>query len=477
MKDDALKEIGSCRLGIQASADEKGAFPMVRVGDLRGILEWDEVAHTSDSRADEPGFRLLDGDVLIARSGEGSVGNVAVVSDPPPKATFASYVIRLRPNEGWVGKYLAYWLKTTPGRDGLERRTQGSPIRNLSIGRLENLRVPSAALEVQRKIGSQAHETYKLVTEAELRLESAAKHLRSWTLMLEDPRMLVSSRCPWERLSDLTRNRDARRRPLNAEQRQGRPGNTPYYGASGVIDAVDGFTHDGPHLLISEDGNNLRTRQTPIAFTAHGRFWANNHVHVLEIDSSRVDMEYLAAFLNTTDLSDFLTGSTQPKLNQKTLSNLKIAVPPLDEQREFIRRFESKRVQIDSVGDTVSRLLVTLSESWTNFVDGLYERKGTDVSAVKSATTEALHAAREIDLGSRSDNRDEGVGTIDANEGDKLVRSQPLADVFEHATQVAPDSDSFDRAVDNFFEWVRRSVKDGTLTLERNFDRTDVLGD
>jgi type I restriction enzyme S subunit len=78
-------------------------------------------------------------------------------------------------------------------------------------------------------------------------------------------------------LAELTENFDGRRVPVKEADR--RAGPYPYYGASGIVDHVDDWLFDGEYLLIAEDGENLRTRRTPVAFLARGKFWVNNHLH------------------------------------------------------------------------------------------------------------------------------------------------------------------------------------------------------
>ncbi|HBX50358.1 MAG: type I restriction endonuclease subunit S [Bacteroidetes bacterium RIFOXYA12_FULL_35_11] len=73
-----------------------------------------------------------------------------------------------------------------------------------------------------------------------------------------------------------------KRIPLNSRERAERKGKYPYYGASGIVDYIDDFIFEGEHVLISEDGENLRSRQTPIAFKANGKFWVNNHAHIFK---------------------------------------------------------------------------------------------------------------------------------------------------------------------------------------------------
>ena len=85
----------------------------------------------------------------------------------------------------------------------------------------------------------------------------------------------------WEyySLSDLTDNFDSIRVPVKEADRK--KGQYPYYGASGIIDMVDGYLFEGEYLLVAEDGENLRSRKTPIAFIAKGKFWVNNHAHIV----------------------------------------------------------------------------------------------------------------------------------------------------------------------------------------------------
>lgn len=136
----------------------------------------------------------------------------------------------------------------------------------------------------------------------------------------------------WEfyTLGDLTENFDSIRVPVKEADRK--KGQYPYYGASGIIDMVDGYLFDGEYLLVAEDGENLRSRKTPVAFMASGKFWVNNHAHIVrgnEIASTR----FLMYYLSQTDISGFLTGSTLPKLTQDNLNRIPIYAPFLPEQR------------------------------------------------------------------------------------------------------------------------------------------------
>jgi type I restriction enzyme, S subunit len=133
-------------------------------------------------------------------------------------------------------------------------------------------------------------------------------------------------------LGEVTENFDALRVPVKEATR--RPGPYPYYGASGIVDYVDKYIFDGLHLLVAEDGENLRTRKLPIAFLAEGKFWVNNHAHIIR-GNDKTDTRFLMYALSVADLGSYLTGSTMPKLTQGNLNRIPIPCPPVEEQRDI----------------------------------------------------------------------------------------------------------------------------------------------
>jgi type I restriction enzyme, S subunit len=144
----------------------------------------------------------------------------------------------------------------------------------------------------------------------------------------------MSSEWPFVRLGELTVNHDAKRRPVKASERK--PGPFPYYGASGVVDHVEGYLFDGEYLLVAEDGENLRSRQTPIAFMAKGKFWVNNHAHIVT-GNERAVTRFLSYALAAADVTAYLTGAVMPKLTQGNLNNIALPCPPVPVQREIVR--------------------------------------------------------------------------------------------------------------------------------------------
>ena len=134
-------------------------------------------------------------------------------------------------------------------------------------------------------------------------------------------------------MNAISENHDSRRKPVTSGNREA--GEYPYYGASGIVDYVSSYIFDGDYLLISEDGNNLVARSTPIAFSISGKNWVNNHAHVLKFDCYAT-RRYVEFYLNSIDLSPYISGGAQPKLNQKNLNSIPVPLPSISEQERIV---------------------------------------------------------------------------------------------------------------------------------------------
>ena len=150
----------------------------------------------------------------------------------------------------------------------------------------------------------------------------------------------------WVRLGEIVINRDAERIPLSKADREKREKIFDYYGASGVIDKVDNYLFDEPLLLVGEDGANLITRSKPIAFIATGKYWVNNHAHVLQ---PLINTEYLMYYINAIDLYPYVTGTAQPKMNQEKMNAILVSVPPLAEQSRIVAKLDALLAETDAL--------------------------------------------------------------------------------------------------------------------------------
>lgn len=131
-------------------------------------------------------------------------------------------------------------------------------------------------------------------------------------------------------LGRVAENLDNQRVPITSSDRKA--GDIPYYGASGIVDYVEGFIFDEDLLCVSEDGANLVARTYLIAFAISGKTWVNNHAHVLRFENA-CTQKFVEAYLNSIKLDDFITGMAQPKLNKAMLDRIPIPLSRVPEQQ------------------------------------------------------------------------------------------------------------------------------------------------
>jgi len=158
----------------------------------------------------------------------------------------------------------------------------------------------------------------------------------------------------WVRFGDIIYSRDVERVPVSKDERSRLAKSYDYYGASGVIDKIDRYLFDKPLLLIGEDGANLLNRSTPIAFIARGKYWVNNHAHVLDGISEEF-LRFLELTINATDLSPYVTGTAQPKMNQAKMNSIPVALPPLAEQHRIVAKVDELMALCDQLEQQLSQ--------------------------------------------------------------------------------------------------------------------------
>ena len=146
---------------------------------------------------------------------------------------------------------------------------------------------------------------------------------------------------------------DGQRKPLESADRAKRQGQYPYYGASGIIDYIDDFIFDEPMLLLGEDGANILNRSTPLCFIAEGKYWVNNHAHVMRPKAGQ-NIKFLCELLESLDYTRYNTGTAQPKLNQDKCRRIGLALPVYEEQchiADFLSAFDQRTDKAQSILD------------------------------------------------------------------------------------------------------------------------------
>jgi len=153
------------------------------------------------------------------------------------------------------------------------------------------------------------------------------------------------------------------RKPITKSDRKA--GKYPYYGATGILDHVEGYIFDEKLVLVGEDGAKWDIGDQT-AFIADGKYWVNNHAHVLRPQREKIVDEFLVGVLNAIDLSPFITGVTVPKLNQEKLRSIDIPLPPLEIQKKMIEGMEKEKEIIEAnkklIGIMEQKIADVLSE-------------------------------------------------------------------------------------------------------------------
>lgn len=221
------------------------------------------------------------------------------------------------------------------------------------------------ASELLKKI---AAEKAKLVKEGKIKKDKPQ-------LPIAEEEKLFKVPAGWKlvRFGDLLINRDSERIPLSVDERATRRGEYDYYGASGVIDSIDAYLFDKPLLLIGEDGANLINRSTPIAFMAYGKYWVNNHAHVLDGYSEGL-LLYVCLYINAISLEPYVTGTAQPKMNQAKMNGIVVAIPPLAEQHRIVAKVDELMALCDQLKSRLSDAQTTQLHLADALVDALVEQ-------------------------------------------------------------------------------------------------------
>lgn len=168
------------------------------------------------------------------------------------------------------------------------------------------------------------------------------------------------------KLGDLIEIFNNKRVPLSAKQREGLEKIYPYYGAQGIVDYVDDYIFDGKYILIAEDGENLKTNNKSICTLATGKYWVNNHAHIIQgIDETNTDFLYYK--LNSISFAPYITGSAQPKLNKENLLNIELYVPSKEYQDKIAKVLTllDQKIQINNqINQELEAMAKTLYDYW-----------------------------------------------------------------------------------------------------------------
>ena len=230
------------------------------------------------------------------------------------------------------GKYF-FFVFSQRFYDRVMQMTAKSSVDSVRKDMINEMQIPLPPLPEQRRIASALSSVDELISSLDTLIEKKRNiKLGAMQQLLTGKKRLNGFNQPWveKSIDDICERLDNLRIPISESNR--RRGSTPYYGANGIQDFVEGYTHDGEYILLAEDGANSLS-DYPIRYVM-GKIWVNNHAHVLQAKKMIADNKFLSYSFKNIDFESNIVGCGRAKLNSQTLMLLKVLIPStIEEQR------------------------------------------------------------------------------------------------------------------------------------------------
>ena len=264
-------------------------------------------------------------------------------NDMSRSVAVSGYYVTMVTNSSTDSYYINTWLKSPQAISLYKNYATGSLIekQRVQFPTLSRIETYMPNIEEQKRIGTYFQQLDHLIT----------LHQRKCDLLCKAKKTLLQKMFPkngettpeirfkgftgaWERrkLEDIAVFLDTQRKPLEEAKRE--KGQYPYYGASGIVDYVSGYLFDEELILLSEDGANITDRNYPVCFLASGKYWVNNHAHVLKAKDG-YENNFICNSLERKDFSRYNTGTGMPKLNQNVCRNIPVLCAEFNEQKKI----------------------------------------------------------------------------------------------------------------------------------------------
>lgn len=335
--------------------DQIGKYRVSRIQTIAtGEVDLEKTKYTNDE-VKENDF-LQEGDILFSHiNSVDHLAKTAIFENTKEKVVHGANLIRLRADKNKVvPKYALFVFKSedfiTTARGFAQKAVNQASINSTAI---KNFKIPLPPLEIQEQIVAELDSYASIIA-------GAKQIAQSWKPKIDiDPE--------WEKvkLPEISENHDNKRKPVTKSDRAA--GKYPYYGASGIVDYVEDYIFDGDFLLVSEDGANLLARSTDIAFSISGKNWVNNHAHILKFKNPETQ-KFVETYINKIDISEYVTGMAQPKLNQQALNRIEIPLPPLAIQKQIVEKIEAERALVESAKKLIEiydqKIKETIAKLW-----------------------------------------------------------------------------------------------------------------
>ena len=270
-------------------------------------------------------------------------------------------------------KYCHYFLWTKIEEN--LHKSSWSAIPNLSTKQILEIQIPLPPLEEQKKIVAYLDELNATISKLKSEYQSQLAMLdemRNSSLELafwgsrERERAYNLNNWKWVKLGEVCEILDSKRKPITQKDRIDWP--YPYYWATWIVDYVNDYLFDEKLVLIWEDWAKWGSGDNT-AFSVEGKIWVNNHAHVLRPFRKQLCDDFLIYYLLIKDLSEYITGTTVPKLNQEKLKNIEIPLPDLEMQSQIVAHLDQVHQQITMLKTQVNSQIEHCDELWQSSLE------------------------------------------------------------------------------------------------------------
>ena len=283
-------------------------------------------------------------------------------------------IFPLKPRPELTREFLQYWFLRDATVEQIDATSTGARMPRADMNAVLDLGFPLPPLAEQRRIVSILDEAFEGIATAKA---NAEKNLQNARALFESHLQSVFSQRGegWVEttVDQISTNLDSKRVPITKSDRTS--GEYRYYGASGIVDYVADYIFDGDALLVSEDGANLLMRSTPIAFSVSGKYWVNNHAHILKFENMPTQ-RFVEFYLESIKLDEYIRGAAQPKLTQAALNSIPIPIPKSAHARAaIVESIESILAETQRLASIYERKLAALEALKKSLLDQAFSGK------------------------------------------------------------------------------------------------------
>lgn len=303
------------------------------------------------------------GDILLTT--EAPLGLVAKLDRD--NVAIAQRLLTLRGKKGVLDNdYLLYYLQSPKGQYSLKARESGTTVTGIKQAEFRKIELHLPDYEIQLKIGrilNSLNDKIELNNKINKNLEQQAQAVfKSWFVDFEPFGGIMPSDWRIGSIEEIVEFHNSKRIPLSSAERNKRKKIYPYYGATSLMDYVDSYLFEGIYLLLGEDGTVIDKKGYPILQYIYGKFWVNNHAHIIT-GKLGFSVEMLYLLFSLTNVKSIVTGAVQQKISQQNLKKISVIIPTINILKLFdniiqpifaqIRNIQNENILLKQIKDTL----------------------------------------------------------------------------------------------------------------------------